>query len=57
LFVFLRQDLTMSYYVAQASLEMIVLLSHPTKCWDYRRVYYHTRLAFILDNLNAGHFS
>jgi hypothetical protein len=32
-----------SHYMAQADLELEILLSQPSKCWDYN-VYHHTLL-------------
>jgi hypothetical protein len=40
---------TLSHYVAQAGLELVVTLSQPFKCWDYR--YALPPLAYILCSL------
>lgn len=41
---------TESYYVANAGLELIVLLPRPPECWDFR----HVLLAIIKNNIATG---
>ena len=38
---------TGSYYVFQTGLELVIPLSQPPKCWDYRHVSSYSALPFV----------